>query len=153
MEKVAAATHSANAYVIAGSSHLQRGKMRDALTDLNAAFRLDPAIPGLSTMVGQAEYALGDMSAAALSFRVALRANSEDFTANLDLGAIRLKERDFNTARPLFDLALRLQPKSPLARLEMAKLNLATGKTAESVIALEDLAKKLNPNGLRHIGN
>jgi predicted Zn-dependent protease len=145
MEAIARVTHSANAYFIAGATQLQRGKMRPALINLKAAYRMDPLIPGLSTMVGQAEYALGDLSAAVLSFRSALRANPDDFMANLDLGAVRLKQRDFSTARTLLDLALRLQPKSPLARLEMAKLNISTGNASESVAPLEDLARS-EPN-------
>lgn len=54
MEKVAKATHSASAYVIAGSVHLQRGHMRAALADLEPAARMTPSMPGLSAMIGQA---------------------------------------------------------------------------------------------------
>ncbi len=141
MEKVAKTTHRADAYVIAGASLLHRRQMVAALVDLDAAMKLDPSIPGLSTMSGQARYALGDMVAAARAFQAALRANPRDFDANVDLGAIRLKERNFESARPLLELALELQPASPLARLEMAKLNETTGKYAESAAILENLVK------------
>ncbi len=141
MEKVAQATHSANAWVIAGSTHLHRGEMPAARIDLDAAMRLDPSIPGLATMAGQARYAMLDMEQAALAFQAALREDARDFNANLDLGAIRLKERDLEDARPLLELALQLQPGSPLARLEMAKLNETTGRYAEAAAALEDLVK------------
>jgi len=141
MERVARTTRSANAYVIAGSIHLQQRKMPDALTDLNAALRLDPTISGLSTMIGQAQFGLGELSDAVRSFHAALRANPADFTANLDLGAIRLKEKDFKAARPLLEFALQLQPKFPLARLEMAKLNIATSEYVQAVAGLEGLVK------------
>jgi tetratricopeptide (TPR) repeat protein len=141
MEKVAQATHKADAYVIAGASHLHRGEMTEARADLEAAIHLNPAIPGLSTMAGQAEYALGNMTAAASFFQTALRADPRDFDANLDLGAIRLKERNYETARPLLELALELRPGVPLARLEMAKLNDATGRYAEAATVLADLVK------------
>jgi Tfp pilus assembly protein PilF len=147
MEKVATETHRADAYVIAGASLLHRQQMADARTNLDAAMHLDPAIPGLATMAGQARYAMGDMQAATLAFQTALRQNPEDPIANLDLGAIRLKERDFGNARPLLELALQLQPGLPLARLEMAKLNETTGKYAEAVAILEDLVKA-EPNYL-----
>jgi predicted Zn-dependent protease len=71
----------------------------------------------------------------------------EDPIANLDLGAIRLKERNFKSARPLLELALQLQPRLPLARFEMAKLDETTGKYAESAAILEDLVKA-EPNYL-----
>ena len=141
MEKFAKATHSANAYVIAGSSLLHRGEMTDARVDLNAAMQLDPSIPGLSTMVGQAQYALGDMKSATAAFQAALRQNPQDFDANVDLGAIHVKEHDYANARPLLELALTINPKSPLARIEMAKLDEATGRYAEAAVALEELVK------------
>jgi tetratricopeptide (TPR) repeat protein len=116
--------------------------MPAARTDLDAAMQLDPSVPGLATMAGQARYAMQDLKESALAFQAALRQNPRDFTANLDLGAVRLKERDFEDARPLLELALELQPTSPLARLEMAKLNEVTGKYAEAAAALEALVKE-----------
>jgi tetratricopeptide (TPR) repeat protein len=115
--------------------------MLAARIDLDAAMQLDPSIPGLATMAGQARYAMLDMKESALAFQAALRQNPRDFNANLDLGAIRLKERDLENARPLLELALELQPASPLARLEMAKLNETTGRYAEAAATLEDLVK------------
>jgi Flp pilus assembly protein TadD len=141
MEKVAKATHSASAWVIAGSTHLNRGEMPAARIDLDEAMKLDAKIPGLATMAGQSRYAMLDMKESALAFQAALREDPRDFNANLDLGAIRLKERDFDDARPLLELALELQPKSPLARLEMAKLDEVTGKYAEAAAVLESLVK------------
>jgi Tfp pilus assembly protein PilF len=141
MEKVAQARHSASAYVIAGASHLHNGEMIAARTDLDGAMSLDPTIPGLATMAGQARYAMMDMAAAAAAFQLALRTNPVDPTANLDLGAIRLKEHDFASARPLLELALQLQPKVPLARMEMAKLDVVTEHYAEAEATLEELVK------------
>jgi tetratricopeptide (TPR) repeat protein len=141
MEKVAKATHKADAYVIAGADHLHRGEMPDARIDLEAAMLLDSSIPGLATMAGQAEYAMKHMNDAALDFQTALRADPRDFDANLDLGAIRVKEKNYESARPLLELALELRPGFPLARLEMAKLNDATNRYAEAAAALEDLVK------------
>ena len=62
-----------------------------------------------------------------------------DFVANRDLGAMRLKARRHENARPLLELALQLQPEDPLTRFEMAKLNDQTGKYAEAAAILEDL--------------
>ena len=141
MEKVAKATRSAEGYVIAGSTRLQRREFREARTDLDAAIELDPSIPGLYTIAGQARDALGDTDAASLAFQSALRADPRDFTANLYLGTIWLKQRDLEHARPLLELALKLQPNVPQARLQMAKLNAMTGKYAEAAATLEELEK------------
>jgi tetratricopeptide (TPR) repeat protein len=141
MEDVAKATSRADAYVIAGAALLNRHEMTAARIDLDAAIHLDPSIPGVASMAGQASYAMDDFSTAALYFQTALRQNPRDFDANLDLGAIRFQEQKFEDARPLLELALELQPRSPIARLEMAKLNVSTEKDAEAAAVLEDLIK------------
>src|SRR5262249_4607516 len=58
MEKVAQATRSADAYVIAGSTRLHRREFKEARVDLDAVLELDPKIPGLYTLAGQARDAL-----------------------------------------------------------------------------------------------
>ena len=139
MEKVAHATHSADAYFIAGSARLHRREFHEARTDLDAAMALNAPFPGLATMAGQARDALGDTDAAKPAFEAALRQDPRDFVANLYLGTMLLKQRDLERARPLLETALQLLPSAPLARLQMAKLNGMTGKYAEAAATLEDL--------------
>jgi tetratricopeptide (TPR) repeat protein len=141
MEKVAKATHSANAWVIAGAARLSRSEMSQARADLEAALQLNPSSPGVQSMLGQARYALQDMAGATLACQAALRENPRDFNANLDLGAIRLQEHKYDDARPLLELALELQPASPIARLEIAKLNAKMGDYAKAIAELEELVK------------
>jgi tetratricopeptide (TPR) repeat protein len=147
MEKLAKEKNSAEAWLVAGSTRFYRGEMKIAREDLDAAVALNPKLPGLQTMAGQARYAMRDMPAAASAFQEALRADPVDFVANRDLGAMRLKEGDTGNARPLLELALQLQPRDPLTRLEVAKLDDQTGKYAEAAAILEDLVKS-DPNWL-----
>jgi tetratricopeptide (TPR) repeat protein len=147
MEKVAGATHSADAYFIAGSARLHRREFHEARADLDAAIDLNATFPGLFTMAGQARDALGDTDAALPAFQTALRADPRDFTANLYLGTMRLKQRDLDSAKPLLELALQLQPTAPMARLEMAKLTGMTGNYAQAATTLEEL-EKLDPDWL-----
>jgi tetratricopeptide (TPR) repeat protein len=147
MEKVAQATQSAEAYVIAGNVRLHRREFHEARKDLDAAMALTPTFPGLATMAGQARDALGDTEAAQPCFESALRQDPRDFVANLYLGSMLVKQRDFERARPLLEMALRLLPTAPLARLQMAKLNGMTGRYAEAAATLEDLEKS-DPNWL-----
>ena len=139
MEAVARGRHSADAYLIAGSAWMFLKQYRPAKADLDAARALNPALPGLQTLVGHVYYALGDLDVAVPALQAALRQNPQDFTANLYLGSIRLKQGDFADARPLLELALQLGPSVPLARLEMARLDSMTGKTAEALKTLEAL--------------
>lgn len=141
MEKVARATHSPDAYFIAGSARLHRQEFHEARADLDAALELKAPFPGLATMAGQARDALGDTEAARPAFEAALREDPKDFVANLYLGTMLLKQRDLEHARPLLEMALQLLPSAPLARLQMAKLNGMTGKYAEAAATLEDLER------------
>lgn len=147
MEKVAKATQSADAYFIAGSARLRRREFHEARADLDAAVQMHGDFPGLYTMAGQARDALGDTEAAMPAFEHAIKQDPRDFTANLYLGTMRLKQRNFDSARPMLELALQLQPQSPQARLQMAKLNGMTGKYAEAASTLEELEKG-DPNWL-----
>jgi tetratricopeptide (TPR) repeat protein len=147
MEKVAAATKSVDAYMIAGNARLRRNEFRQARQDVEAALGLNPNFPGLYTLAGQARDAMGDSAAAANAFEAALAADPKDPTANLYLGVTRLKERDFDKARPLLELAVKLQPDLPLAHLQLAKLDSLTGKYAEAATALEQL-EHADPNWL-----
>jgi tetratricopeptide (TPR) repeat protein len=141
MEKVARATRSANAWVIAGATRLHRAEIAEAKTDLDAAIELNPSLPGLQTMAGQVQYALGNEDAELPFFQAALRADPRDFTANLYTGMYWLKKGDFGSARPLLELALELQPQSPLARLKMAELTGMEGNYDQAVKTLEELEK------------
>ena len=147
MEKVAKATRSADAYFIAGTARLHRREFHEARIDLDAAIELHGDFPGLYTMAGQARDALGDTEGAQPAFEQALKEDPRDFTANLYLGTMRLNQRDLEKARPMLELALQLQPTSPQARLQMAKLNGMTGKYAEAAATLEEL-EKADPNWL-----
>jgi tetratricopeptide (TPR) repeat protein len=141
METVAQTTHSVDAYFIAGSARMRRSEFREARADLDTALGIDPLFPGLWTLAGQARDALGDTDASVQAFEAALRENPKDATANLYLGAIRLKQRDFDGARPLLELALQLEPGHPQTRMQLAKLDGMTGRYAEAAATLEDLEK------------
>ena len=110
MEKLAKAKKSAEAWLLAGSARYYRDEMEIACADLDAAIELNPKLPGLYTMSGQARYAMKDFPGAETSFQAALRADPMDFVANRDLGAMRLKANDTDSARPLLELALQLHP-------------------------------------------
>jgi tetratricopeptide (TPR) repeat protein len=141
METVARGTRSVDAYFIAGSAHMRRNEFREARVDLDAALDINPTFPGLYTLAGQARDALGDTDASVSAFEAAVREDPKDATANLYLGVIRLKQRDFASARPLLELALELRPGHPLTRLQLAKLDSMTGRYAEAAATLEDLEK------------
>jgi tetratricopeptide (TPR) repeat protein len=147
MERVAKATNTIDAWVMAGSARLHREEFHEARTDLDAAVKVNPSFPGLNSLAGQARDALGDTDAAMSAFEAALRQDPRDFNANLYLGTMRLKQRDFDSARPLLELAQQLQPNMPQVKLQMSRLNAMTGKYDEAAAALESL-ERADPNWL-----
>jgi tetratricopeptide (TPR) repeat protein len=147
MEKTAKASNALDAWVIAGTARLHRREFREARADLDAALAINPSMPGLNSMAGQARDALGETEASKAAFEVALRQDPRDFAANLYLGTMRMKQHDIDGARPLLELALQLHPEVPQAQFQMSVLNGMTGHYAEAAAALE-LLEKQDPDWL-----
>jgi tetratricopeptide (TPR) repeat protein len=145
MEKVAGAKAAPDAWMMAGVTRYENGQYREALADAEEAVRIKPEYPGARTLIGKAHYALNDTKDAIEAFRLALRADPNDFDANLYLGVIHSHEKDYADAKALLSLALSQRPGYPLVRLELARIDRATGNDAEALTILESLVKT-DPN-------
>jgi tetratricopeptide (TPR) repeat protein len=141
LEKVAKSGNSADAYFLAGSTLLDLNDFEPARRDLDEALRLDPKLPGVYTLAGTARDKTGAIKEAEAAFREALKINPEDFDANLYLGAILYKRRDLDEAKPYLDRALRLDPKSSMARYEVAMFESTSGQYQAAAEKLEQLVK------------
>lgn len=148
LEKTAQATNSPDAYYLAGSTLLDINEFARALTDLEAAQKLNPNLPRIDALVGMARDMNGDLTNAEPAFREALKRDPNDFDANLYLGSILYKNRSMDEARPYLDHALQLQPNSPTARYEMAMWQSTSGQYADAAKILEGLTKE-DPNWLQ----
>jgi tetratricopeptide (TPR) repeat protein len=141
LEKVAKSGNSADAYLLAGSTLLDLNDFEPARRDLDEALRLDPKLPGVYTLAGTARDKTGAIPEAEAAFREALKINPDDFDANLYLGAILYKRRDLDEAKPYLDRALRLDPKSSMARYEVAMFESTSGQYQAAAEELERLVK------------
>jgi tetratricopeptide (TPR) repeat protein len=140
LEKSAAATNSADAWMLAGSTLLSLNEFAQARKDLDNAMRLNSDLPGLPTLVGTARDKDGDSDAAVPAFRLALAQDPNDFDANLYLGAILLKQRNMDEAKKYLDIALNLKPASTMARYESAMWKSTSGDYQAAADQLEKLA-------------
>jgi tetratricopeptide (TPR) repeat protein len=147
LSTLAEQTHSADAYLLAGSTFLDLNDFEHARTDLEAALRLKPDLPHIYTLTGMARDQTGDQAAAEPAFREALRQNSNDFEANLYLGSILYKRRAMDEAKPYLDRALQLNPASSMARYEVAIWNSTSGHYEEAAKDLEEVTRT-DPNWL-----
>lgn len=141
IEQVAKAGPSPDSYMLAGATLLDLNDYEGAHKDLEEAMHLNPALPGLYTLVGLARDKTGDVSNAEQAFREALKQNPDDFQANLYLGAILYKRRDLNEAKPYLEHALRLKPTDSMARYEAAMLKSTSGDYESAAKELEQLTK------------
>jgi tetratricopeptide (TPR) repeat protein len=147
VEEVAASQNSADAYLLAGATLLQLNEFEHARSDLDAALRLDPKLPGIYVLVGTARDKTGDTNGAEAAFRDALHVKANDFEANLYLGAILEKRRELDEARIYLDRALELNPSSSMARYEFAMLESTCGHYEVAARELEKLTGD-DPNWL-----
>jgi tetratricopeptide (TPR) repeat protein len=147
LEKVAQATNSADTYFLAGSTYMDLNEFEHARNDLEAAFRLNPKLPRINTMVGMARDRTGDRTGAEPAFRAALAIDPNDFDANLYLGAILLKRRAVDEAKPYLDKAVALNPTSTMARYESAMWKSNSGQYDAAAKDLEEVIKS-DPNWL-----
>jgi tetratricopeptide (TPR) repeat protein len=139
VEKSAAMTKSADAWMLAGSTLLDLNEFAQARRDLDHAMRLDPSLPGLCTLDGTARDKDGDAKAAEPAFREALERNPADFDANLYLGAILYQRREMDEAKKYLDKALELKPDSTMARYESAMWKSTSGDYQAALDQLEKL--------------
>src|SRR5450432_2032196 len=138
IDKVAAKAHSADAFFLAGETRLQRDDYDLARRDEDAAYQLNPALPGVLTLKGMILEHTGDYEGAEAALNAALKANSQDFNARYFLGAILYFKRDLAGART----------QSAQARYELALVARAEGKSEEALRELE-MATRRNPSWIQ----
>lgn len=141
LERVATATSSADAYMLAGSTLMDMRDFSRARSDLDHALALNPGLAGLHTLDGMAKDMSGEAAEAEPVLREAVRRDPADFNANLYLGAILLKRRAMDEARSYLDRTLKINPSSPTARYELAMWQSTSGHYEEAAHALEELER------------
>jgi tetratricopeptide (TPR) repeat protein len=98
------------------------GDFPAAVKQLASAIELNPSLPGLESLYGQALLNTGDPDAAAAAFRKELASNPNDFAANLYLADIFIARNKRGEAEPLLASALRVRPDSVAVKRDLAKL-------------------------------
>jgi tetratricopeptide (TPR) repeat protein len=103
---------------------------------------LNPKLPDVYSYYGLSLLATGDMNGAAEAFRKELESNPNDFVSNLQLGVVLKQEQQYDQARSFFDRALRVRPRDPGVRYQIATLDLLTGSVEDARAKLEALTKE-----------
>ena len=147
LQTVADSTNAADVFFMAGSTYLQIGEYETSRKDLEAAFRLNPGMPGLATLLGIARDRNGDAASAEVAFREALKAQPTDPDLNIYLAAVLLKRRQLDEARQHLDIALKAQPDNIMGLYENGMYNNYANHLDLAVADLKR-ATTLNPTWL-----
>jgi len=123
---------SAEARLLMGSQMFAAGDFPAAVKQLAGAIELNPSLPGLQGLYGQALLNTGDPDAASAAFRNELASDPNHFESNLYLAQILLARSKWHEADPLVRQALQGRPDSLEANLALADLRIGEGKLQDA---------------------
>jgi len=132
---------TAEIHMLIGASQLAAMDYEAALLTLKKAVELNPELPGVWSLYGQAEMENDHPGEAKKAFRRELAADPHDFDANVRLGALLRMENQLDEALPFIREALRLRPDSISARYQIASIYLAKGEPGKAVARLESVVR------------
>jgi tetratricopeptide (TPR) repeat protein len=132
---------SAESAFLLGQSELLRNDLVAAAGHLARAVQLDPKMPWVHTLYGQALKAGGKMEEAAAQFNEELKVNPYDFTANTEITLLLLQDGKPNEALSHITMALQVRPNDPGALYQRASIHLTQGLTEQALQELEQLIR------------
>ncbi len=150
VDRILSKGDSAEARFLLGNQIFAANDFPAAVKQLASAIELNPSLPGLQSLYGQALLNTGDPDAAAEAFRKELASDPNQFEANLYLAQILTARSQWKDSEPLVRNALRVRPDSLAAALELAAVKEGTGKLAEARSELEALQKKWPKSAALH---
>src|SRR5207247_2818124 len=114
---------SAEARLLMGTTKMMVNDYAGALADLMRAVELNPNLPDVYSYYGLALLRTGDVAGATAAFRKELVGNPNDFSSNLELGALLRQDQQYEQALEYLDRALRLRAGDPSVRYQIATLH------------------------------
>jgi tetratricopeptide (TPR) repeat protein len=128
---------TAEARLLMGVAHLQRGDHRAAVPELERAIVLNPALPGAHSLLGRALMGAARRDDSLKAFAAELVLNPNDFDANLYLGIMLKDDGKLDEAHEHLKRAQRLRPRDVAVQYALGALHLAAGRTEDARQALE----------------
>jgi tetratricopeptide (TPR) repeat protein len=136
---------SAEARFLIGTTKLMVNDFSGALVDLQKAVELNPDLPDLYAYYGVALLSTGDQTGAQQAFEKALRADANNFDANLRMGLLLRKDEQYHDALRYLRHALEIRPGDAGVRYQIATVKMAIGQLEEARADLESLVAE-SPN-------
>ena len=123
---------TAEARLLMGVAHLQRGDFRAAVPELERAVALNAALAGAQSLLGRALMGAGRRDDAIKAFTAELTRNPNDFDANLYLGIMLKDDGKLDEAHEHLKRAQRLRSRDVAVQYALGALHLAAGRTEEA---------------------
>jgi tetratricopeptide (TPR) repeat protein len=125
--------------LLTGAAQLAANDSKAAAITLHKALESAPDLPGGWALYARALLDSGDRDGARAAFQRALKADPNDFEANLYLGGMLRYDGNIADATPYLEKARMLRPASVDARFQIGLLNLARGRLQEALSDLEQV--------------
>jgi tetratricopeptide (TPR) repeat protein len=132
---------SAEAAFLLGQSELLRNDLAAAAGHLKHAVELDPKMPWVHSLYGQALKAAGELDEATVQFNEELKVNPYDFTANTEIALLLLQDGKPDRALSHVTMALQVRPHDPGALYQRASIHLAQGLNGQARQELEQVIR------------
>ena len=145
---VAVTQNNATAHINLGVALEQQGRRDEALTNYQAALRIDPDSVEAHNDLANFLDAMGKPDEALVHYREALRLNPKAPLAHMNLGSLLLELGQFDEAMAQYHEAARLAPEDSRPHYLMGKAQLRQGRSAGAVAHFRD-ALRLNANDVQ----
>jgi len=139
---------SAEADMLAGEALDEMHDHNGAVEQFRAAVKADPKQPGVHFGLAYLLWTGSQWDEAEQHFRAELENNPQNVQALVYLADSQIRQNHFDTARPLLEKAVRIDPKFEMAHLEIGILDTQAGKNEEALRELHQAAT-LNPKDVQ----
>ncbi len=133
---------SAESAYLLGQSEYLRQNMVAAAGRLARAVELNPNLPGVHSLYGKVLREIGKPDAAAEQFNAELKANPNDFAANIETAMRLRQEGKLDEALAHTEAALRVRPADAGALYQRASIHSVQGRTEKAREELEELIRE-----------
>lgn len=126
------------AYLNLSKVYFYQSKLTMALNVINIAPVNDPNAPLVYNTRGAIYLSLDSIDQAIINLRKAIELEPKYAEANMNLGVVLAKKRDYTTAEDLYEKALMLNPKLKFVYYNIAALYAQQGKSFEAIKILDE---------------
>ena len=131
---------SAEVHMIRGAVHKSRQRYIEAIEELEAARAMNPRLELAHELLGGTYLLVGDFERAKKTYESVLTTDPDNHWANVNLGWIHIRHREYDKAAPYVRTAYRLRPDDIEVLHMMGQIEQVEGKYEEARVKLERVA-------------